>query len=228
MDAGFETGQVLDTTARAKRVIATPTPTQPRRMPRTASRLTVTLLAALAAALMYSAYRRLDVSSVYCVRTQQRIPTSEPPHVSAAAALPVSITSVTPRPLELAAASSSTRTISCPIFSGPGYVRANHPSHNISVPALPAPYSSEPRPRPHLEPLPLSDVRLLPGSAYYSGFRTNLLFLKRVDLDALLLTWRLQSRKGWPKGAFRLMGWEHTGSELRGHFLGHWLLVGMS
>ena len=71
--------------------------------------------------------------------------------------------------------------------------------------------------------MPLSDVRLLPGSAFESAFATNLRFLKRVDIDALLLTWKLSSGKRWPAGSLRLMGWEHTGSELRGHFLGHWL-----
>ena len=44
--------------------------------------------------------------------------------------------------------------------------------------------------------------------------------------DALLLSWRLNApgfRSAWKLSKLRLMGWEHTGSELRGHFLGHWL-----
>ena len=47
-----------------------------------------------------------------------------------------------------------------------------------------------------------------------------------VDTDALLLSWRLNApgfRSAWKLSKLRLMGWEHTGSELRGHFLGHWL-----
>ena len=40
----------------------------------------------------------------------------------------------------------------------------------------------------------------------------------------MLLAWRLTAHGGkWKPGSLRLMGWEHTGSELRGHFLGHWL-----
>ena len=117
------------------------------------------------------------------------------------------------------------RSISCPVYSGPGYVKERHPSRSISVPALEAPFQSTVHPRRLLKPVPLSDVRLLPTSAYYRAFDTNLRYLKLVDLDSLLLTWRLAAAPGrpWPRGTMRLMGWEHTGSELRGHFLGHWL-----
>lgn len=123
------------------------------------------------------------------------------------------------------------RTISCPSFSGPGYDKRRHPSRRISVPTLAAPYepsssssSSARHPRKRrLEALPLSDVRLLPGSAFEAAFRTNLNFLKTLSLDSLLLTFRLSAGQRWPAGSLRLMGWEHTGSELRGHFLGHWL-----
>ena len=117
------------------------------------------------------------------------------------------------------------RSISCPVFSGPGYVKERHPSHTIEVPALEAPFKSPLHPRPRLEPVPPSAVRLIPSSAFARAFETNMRFLKLVDLDSLLLTWRLAAAPGkpWPKGTLRLMGWEHTGSELRGHFLGHWL-----
>ena len=113
--------------------------------------------------------------------------------------------------------------ISCPMFSGPGYDKKRHPSHMIEVPEFEAPFRSQPRPHSRLEPLPLHDVRLLPHSAFARAFTTNLVFLKTVDTEALLLTWRLAAGQRWPPGAVRLMGWEHTGSELRGHFLGHWL-----
>ena len=124
-----------------------------------------------------------------------------------------------------AGASTPQRRVSCPMFSGPGYDKTRHPSHGVSIPALAAPFrQSAPRPAPRLEPVPLSDVRLRPGSFFERAFATNLAFLKSVDIGALLLTWRLNMRGGgWPKNAMRLMGWEHTGSELRGHFLGHWL-----
>ena len=145
---------------------------------------------------------------------------------------------LTPAPLDpdaqvATSATRSTKQISCPIFSGPGYRKEAHPSHSISIPALNSPVvqtsflddesSSERTPR--LEMLPLTDVRLTPHTPFHRAFATNLAFLKSVDTDALLLTWRLNMRRGspWPKGALRLMGWEHTGSELRGHFLGHFL-----
>ena len=125
----------------------------------------------------------------------------------------------------------ATREISCPTFSGPGYVKERHPSRPITVPVLEAPYKEPTRPQEpsgrgsRLQALPLSDVRLLPGSAFHAGFQTNLRFLKQADTDALLLSWRLRASPGrpWPKGSLRLVGWEHTGSELRGHFLGHYL-----
>ncbi|KAL1500497.1 hypothetical protein AB1Y20_013154 [Prymnesium parvum] len=118
------------------------------------------------------------------------------------------------------------RDVSCPLYSGPGYDRRRHPSRQINVPAFEAPYLSAPRParRAALAPLPPSLLRLLPGSPFADAFDTNLRFLRSVDTAALLLSWQLNAPRGaWPKGTFRLMGWEHTGSELRGHFLGHWL-----
>ena len=113
--------------------------------------------------------------------------------------------------------------ISCPMFSGPGYDKRRHPSHTIEVPTLEAPFRSSVAPRRRLETVALSDVRLLEPSAFARAFAVNLQYLKSVDTEALLLTWRLAAGKRWPRGAMRLMGWEHTGSELRGHFLGHWL-----
>ena len=113
------------------------------------------------------------------------------------------------------------------MFSGPGYDKTRHPSHDITIPALTAPLTQldpPPRLRARLESVPLSDVRLSPGSRFERAFATNIAFLKTVDTQALLLTWRINMKGGgWPKDGMRLMGWEHTGSELRGHFLGHWL-----
>lgn len=139
--------------------------------------------------------------------------------------------SLDPRELEASGPPRTFRSISCPSFSGPGYDKRRHPSRTISIPALAAPYEEPaassaraPRGRPRrLQPVPLSDVRLLPGSAFERAFATNLQFLRSTDVASLLLSWRLAAARGWSKGALRLMGWEHTGSELRGHFLGHWL-----
>ena len=65
-----------------------------------------------------------------------------------------------------------------------------------------------------------------PSTRWHAAFETNREFLRLVDTDALLLSWRLNApgfRSAWKLSKLRLMGWEHTGSELRGHFLGHWL-----
>jgi len=119
----------------------------------------------------------------------------------------------------------STHSVSCPVFSGPGYDAKRHPSHDVTLPEFEAPFASALRP-PTLtvDALPLSDVRLLPGSAFHAAFETNLQYLKLLSTDSLLLAWRLTAPGGkWKKGTLRLMGWEHPQSELRGHFLGHWL-----
>ena len=98
-------------------------------------------------------------------------------------------------------------TISCPMFSGPGYDKKRHPSHSVNIPKLQAPFlSSFLAPEQHqrrLSLVALADVRLLPGSAFERAFATNLAFLKRVDLQALLLTWRLAAGKRWPKNTVR-------------------------
>lgn len=142
----------------------------------------------------------------------------------------VEVVSITASEFDATAIPSEMRTVRCPSFSGPGYDKSRHPSHDIRVPRLDAPYKGSPRSSTsaasaaaRLEPLPLADVRLATGSSFERAFQTNLNFLRSVDVSALLLTWRLTAKQRWPKGAMRLMGWEHTGSELRGHFLGHWL-----
>ena len=66
----------------------------------------------------------------------------------------------------------------------------------------------------------LSDVRLLPGSAFEAAFRTNQLSEDAL-VGLLLLTFRLLAGQRWPAGSLRLMGWEHTGSEYVA--TGHWL-----
>ena len=103
----------------------------------------------------------------------------------------------------------STHSVSCPIFSGPGYDAKRHKSHDVSLPAFEAPFESTPRP-PLLavDAIPLSDVRLLAGSAFHAAFETNLAYLKLLSTDSLLLAWRLTAQGGkWSPGSLRLMGW---------------------
>ena len=138
---------------------------------------------------------------------------------------PMSVSVVRIQPPDAPLSNLSMHTVSCPIFSGPGYDARRHASRDVVVPEFEAPFASKPRP-PTLavDAMPLSDVSLLPGSAFHSAFETNLQYLKLLSTDSLLLAWRLTAQGGrWKPGSLRLMGWEHTGSELRGHFLGHWL-----
>ena len=89
------------------------------------------------------------------------------------------------------------RTVSCPLYSGPGYNKERHPSKEISVPAFAAPFDTTPQtPVFKLEPLSPSDVRLTVGSAFERAFNTNHQYLLSVDTDALLLSWRLNSPGG--------------------------------
>ena len=113
-------------------------------------------------------------------RRQQEQATAEPPTL-------VSIEwreALDPTALE-ADIPRATRSISCPSFSGPGYVKERHPSRPITVPVLEAPYKEPPTPRhnrgastsPRLEPVALSDVRLLAGSLCVLQLAASLILL---------------------------------------------------
>ena len=59
------------------------------------------------------------------------------------------------------AAALGQRTVSCPLYSGPGYNKLRHACREISVPAFEAPFVARPKPpEMKLEPLPPADVRL--------------------------------------------------------------------
>jgi uncharacterized protein len=52
----------------------------------------------------------------------------------------------------------------------------------------------------------------------------NLQYIMSIEVDRLLFSWRQLARRSQPAGIKAYSsGWEHPGSELRGHFLGHWL-----
>ncbi len=80
---------------------------------------------------------------------------------------------------------------------------------------------------PQAEPFPLSAVRLLPGSVYHDAQEWNRAYMARLEADRLLYTFRANA--GLPAGAAKpLGGWEQPengqrSSELRGHFVGHFL-----
>ena len=64
------------------------------------------------------------------------------------------------------------------------------------------------------------DVRLLDGP-FAQARHANLSYLRRLDPDRLLHTFRLNA--GLPSDAKPLGGWEEPKGELRGHFMGHYL-----
>jgi DUF1680 family protein len=80
---------------------------------------------------------------------------------------------------------------------------------------------------PRVEPFPLAQVRLLPGSVFHDAQEWNRGYMARLPADRLLYTFRANA--GLPVGAARpLGGWEQPengrrASELRGHFGGHFL-----
>lgn len=85
---------------------------------------------------------------------------------------------------------------------------------------------------PSLAPLPLSAVRLTPGSAYYQAQSLNVAFL--LSLQPHRLLWSFYSTAGLDPSGEPYGGWEsaaHVGwpdaaaptRTLRGHFVGHYL-----
>ena len=70
------------------------------------------------------------------------------------------------------------------------------------------------------QPFALGDVHLLAGP-FQDAQNWNVAFMKRIDPDRLLHTFRLNA--GLFSSAQPLGGWEAPGGELRGHFVGHYL-----
>jgi DUF1680 family protein len=83
------------------------------------------------------------------------------------------------------------------------------------------------RVEPKVNPFPMSQVRLLPGSVYHEAQEWNRGYMARLGIDRLLYTFRANA--GLPVGSAKpLGGWEQPengqrSSELRGHFIGHYL-----
>ncbi len=78
-----------------------------------------------------------------------------------------------------------------------------------------------------VQPFPMSQVRLLPGSVFHDAQEWNRGYMARLAPERLLYTFRVNA--GLPVGsATPLGGWEQPengrrSSELRGHFVGHFL-----
>jgi hypothetical protein len=80
---------------------------------------------------------------------------------------------------------------------------------------------------PRVDPFPMQNVRLLPASIYFESREWNRGYMARLSADRLLYTFRANA--GLPLGSAQpLGGWERPengqrSSELRGHFMGHFL-----
>ena len=87
--------------------------------------------------------------------------------------------------------------------------------------------STRGRIEPRAQPFPMSQVKLLPGSVYHDAQEWNRGYMARLGTDRLLYTFRANA--GLPVGSAKpLGGWEQPengqrSSELRGHFIGHYL-----
>ena len=123
-------------------------------------------------------------------------------------------------------------TLQCPSYSGPAWRAGAFPtkatlcaSETLSVtPAdeLPLPLGGDGS-RVPLAALPLRAVRLTRGeSPFADAEAVNRRYLMLLEPDRLLFSFRTQA--GLPtRGAAAYAGWEDPGSELRGHFVGHYL-----
>ncbi|MFD8717490.1 beta-L-arabinofuranosidase domain-containing protein [Streptomyces sp. NPDC059629] len=89
---------------------------------------------------------------------------------------------------------------------------------------LPAGALAQASPNKQVRPFPLTAVRLLPGP-FLDNQRRNTAYLRFVDIDRLLHTFRLNA--GLPSTAQPCGGWEGPTVELRGHSTGH-LLSGLA
>lgn len=80
---------------------------------------------------------------------------------------------------------------------------------------------------PKVTPFPMTSVRLQPGTVFHDAQEWNRGYMARLDADRLLYTFRVNA--GLPVGSAKpLGGWEQPengrrASELRGHFVGHFL-----
>jgi DUF1680 family protein len=107
---------------------------------------------------------------------------------------------------------------------GPGPNRVLAPD----TPLFDGPLEFALNPKPaRVEPFPMRQVRLLPNSIYADAQEWNRGYMSRLAADRLLYTFRVNA--GLPAGAAKpLGGWEQPengqrASELRGHFMGHFL-----
>jgi hypothetical protein len=73
-----------------------------------------------------------------------------------------------------------------------------------------------------LQPFALDEVALTPGSLYHKAMSLNTEYMLMLDVDDLLLTFRLNAKMPAPGAPF-IGSWEDPGCEVRGQFMGHYL-----
>lgn len=130
--------------------------------------------------------------------------------------------------------SSGRVQLSCPRYSGPGW-RRETPVHSVSGAREAVSVDGEgsydarsvishARARTRLDAFPLASTRLARGASRFSmGETTNLAYLNMLDPERLVWAFRREARLPTGAGVEPYTGWEHPGSELRGHFVGHYL-----
>ncbi|EFN57261.1 hypothetical protein CHLNCDRAFT_143813 [Chlorella variabilis] len=74
---------------------------------------------------------------------------------------------------------------------------------------------------PHIHGFSLADVQLARGSEYARNFEQNSEYLLALEPDRLLYNFRKTA--GLPAPGASYGGWEWSGVEIRGHFVGHYL-----
>jgi hypothetical protein len=128
---------------------------------------------------------------------------------------------------------SAVETLQCPAYAGPAWRKGEVPTRATVVAAeamatrpaaqLGSLQSAVDGSRVPLAPLPLHAVRLTPGASPQAvGQSLNSVYLMLLDPDRLLYSFRAQAKLP-QRGAQPYRGWEDPGSELRGHFVGHYL-----
>lgn len=114
--------------------------------------------------------------------------------------------------------------IQCTNMAGPWFRKDQSRYRPYRAVPLEAPFRARPDPiQPQLNFFPLETLRLGAGTRYAAAAAANLQYLLDMPTDSLLWAWRALAKRPQPAGAkpFR-SGWEHPGSELRGHFLVRW------
>lgn len=73
-----------------------------------------------------------------------------------------------------------------------------------------------------LQSFALDEVALTPGSLYHNAMSINTEYMLMLDVDDLLLTFRLNAKMP-ARGTPFVGSWEDPGCEVRGQFMGHYL-----